>query len=207
MGENEGFTGKLAVETVTKYFNFPVYKWADTSAIGLSNGGIVPMLRAVFSSYKTNLKIGDRIGILIFLLRIKNTGRTDIDLNETSYLKKATFIDGGGGYVVSGSPSQKLTSIFVDNNISKKGSTILIKDASGKSGVAEDVGEVIQVIGAKVASIQRIDKKDVDCFVSGKNSEFSKKIARIFSCDIDEDKLESSFDFEIQIGEQFAKRF
>lgn len=81
-----------------------------------------------------------------------------------------------------------------------------IKDATGKYQEAEIVGGVVEVIGAKVASITRSEEEKMDCEVSGKDEVLMTKIVSIFSCR--KVKMqEDNFDVVIKLGSEFAKRF
>jgi len=207
LAENEKLTGSLVAQTITRYFKFPVFAWADKGAAGLSEGGFISVIKAVITPYKTNLKIGDRLRIGLFSLRIANADRVHINLAETSYLKKTTLTDGSEGYAIVGRPSNKLTSIFADTDISSQEFKVVIRDATSETGLVEELGEVVEVLGAKVVSILKIQKQKIDCEVVGKDKEKTKKIARFFSCKVREQKLEGSLDLEITIGSQFAERF
>lgn len=210
LAENEGLTGDLVAETVTRYFKFPVVAWADQQAEGFSNTNWLDLIKAVAPSYKTNLKIGDRVGIALFAIRVQNTGRIDIDLAQNSFLKETTFVDGGEGYVVTGSASSNLLSIFADPDISREENRVVIKDLGGKSGLANSVGEIVEVLGAKVVSITKEKNRGeevLDCVVKGKDRKMAEKIARLFSCGLLEEEINTSIDLEITIGAEFAKRY
>jgi hypothetical protein len=207
LGENEGWSGQLLAETVTKHFKLPVIAWADEGAIGFSEGSLASVLKAVALPYKTNLKIGDRIHIALFSLGVINTKRVDINLAETPYLKRRKLVDGEEGYLLVGKLPEKLLVIFSDPKISEKNARVVIRDASGKPGLAQEIGEIIEVLGAKVVSITKEKEMKVGCEIYGREEKSIEKIGLLFSCNRLKEESEGEFDLEIRIGKEFAKRF
>lgn len=207
LGLNEGFDGRLLAETVTYHMKFPVVAWADQKALGLATGNVVESIKSIFSPYKTNLKIGDRVKIGLFSPRVKNFKRRDIYLEETNYLKLTKFVDGEEGYILVGGVPNSLLAVFADPEITELAPKILISDSTKKAYIAEEVGEIIEVLGAKVVSITKDEKEGLDCEVISANKGIAKKIARVFSCDIINNATSGNFDLEIKIGEEFARRF
>lgn len=204
-GINEKIGGNLLAETVTQNFLFPVSLWSSKSP-GFNNGNVGQMISFMFFPGQTNISFGDRIAMGIFVLKVQDLGRSTIDLGKSQFLDKKTLNDGQPGYLITGPISQRLKIYFSDNEIGEKGVRVNITDATGVSGVTDKLGEILQVIGGKVVSI---DKKsiteDIDCTVSGLNRETVRKIANLFSCKVG--GTDTSFDLDIKIGKEFAKRF
>lgn len=207
LGENEGLGGELLAATLRHQFKFPVSTWADSKAVGFSDGNLINILEAIKGSYKTNMKMGDRLALGTFSLGIKNTKRTNINLSETPYLVKTTLKDGEEGYVVSKNISQRLLSIFANDVITENSYKVEINDSTGNLEVSSDVGGLMEVMGAKVASIVKKDQSDFDCRVSGYDKKVVKEVARILSCEQEIYKGRSSFDLEIDLGSQFVEKF
>ena len=84
---------------------------------------------------------------------------------------------------------------------------MIIKDRSGFNNSASELGEVVEVLGAKMASIVKEEEEDSDCLVKSKDRRLGRKIAWIFSCQLDEKDLEGNFNFEVILGKRFAQRF
>lgn len=185
LGANEKIGGVLLSETIIKNFKFPVFVWQDATG-------------------KTNQALGDKFNIAVFSIGKKHT---EINLSETSYLKKTKLKDGSDGFVLNGKLPEKIAAIFADPEASKTNLKINIKDATGTFGVAKKVGEIIEVLGAKTALVTSEKPEESVCNVSGKNEKFTRKVARIFECKLDSKKLEGGFDLEIKLGQNFAKRF
>lgn len=207
LGENEGLSGRLLAETITYHLKFPVGAWAAWPALGFTHRSPLDALRAVFAPYKTNLKIGDRVAISLFAAQVPNTKRVDINLAETSYLKKTELIDGEEGYVPLETFAPALSAIFADPEISGKTFVVVIKDATAQGSEAYEIGKLLEVLGAKVASIVKEERQDIDCEVLGKEEKQAKKVARLLNCRVNPEALSGSFDLEIKLGEKFSERF
>lgn len=207
LGENEDLEGKLLAETIVKHFKLPVAAWADAPALGFAEGDVLGVVKASLFPYKTNLGIGDKIKLGIFSIRIKNLKRENINFSEGNILKKVTLIGGEEGYVLAGRLPNYIVALFSNLSISSEGSIVVILDATGKANVAEEVGEVIEVMGVKLANIKKEEAADFDCEVKGKEKELLEEIAQVFSCKKLKTAPEGNFDLEIKIGKDFTRRF
>lgn len=206
LGKQEGLRGNLLTSTVTRNFKFPVYLWSGEFALGLTNTSLASLLRGIFGFYETNLGMGDRVRLAFFSLGIKNSKRVDVDLSQTSYLKKTVLKDGEEGYVVSGNIPQKLAATFSDNEFSQSMPRIMIRDRSDNPGEVEEVGKIVEILGGKVSSISRESGEDVVCKVAGKDKSFIETILRLFPCQ-EERRANLNFDLEMTIGRDFQKNF
>ncbi len=207
LGENEGMDGQLLAESVTRHFKFPVFLWADSHALAFVENNPVAMFKAILTPYKSNFGLGDRINVGLFAMRVKNTKRSDIDLSKTTYLRKTKLVDGEEGYVIAGGISQNLAVVFSDPEISRKNFKILITDASGKIGLADEIGELIEVMGSKVASVAKEESQDFDCEIFSNEKEGAEIFSKFLNCDIVEKPSSGTFDIELKIGRQFAERY
>jgi hypothetical protein len=205
LGIQQGVGGKILADTMTKYFHFPTSAWADANAIGFASGNLTDLYRAAFGVYSSNLSMGDKIALSLFSFNIPNAKHVDIDLSDTGYLTEKTLSDGTTGYVKVEPPPAKILALFADPIFSKTAHAVSIEDATGTGKVAKNVGQVIEVLGAKVASITDHEEKDVDCIVSGKSEVLVSQVAAIFNCK--KEDRETRFDVQILLGSQFAKRF
>lgn len=207
LGENENLKGKLLVETIVKHFKLPVAAWADAPASGFADGDFLGIVKAGLLPYKTNLGVGDKLKLGLFSIRIKNIKRENIDFSEGNILKKVTLIGGEEGYVLAGKLPNYIVALFSNPNISSEGATVVILDATGKANVAEEVGEVIEVMGVKLANIKKEEVDDSDCEVKGKERKLLEEIAQVLSCKKLKVAPEGNIDLEIKIGRNFSKRF
>lgn len=206
LGINEKLEGDLLSQTVTKNFLAPVFLWSDRDIESLETLNIPGILKFIAFPSKTNIPVGDRVSLALFSLRIKNINSTTIDLGKSQYLKKTKLPDGEAGYIMNGPVSGRLTVNFSDSDFSTDNVRVDIQDATGVPGSANIVGQVVEVMGGKVVSINRIEEDtDLDCVVLGINPKVVKKTSRLFGCKISKDK--SVFDLEIRLGVKFAKRY
>lgn len=205
LGKQQKLGGELLADTITKQFRFPVTAWAEEDALKFADGSLNSLFHAVFGRYATNLTMGDKVSLAIFSMRVPNARRVEIDLSQSSFLTKKELRDGTEGYVLSKELPQSVLSLFSEDNLSNDSFLVSISDATGQQSVAQDVGNVVEVLGAKVALIEKQEKSDFDCIVKGKNTYLVERISEVFDC-IKEDGS-SKFDTEVFLGESFGKRF
>jgi hypothetical protein len=191
LGINEGIGGTLLPKTILKSFLFPVYLWSDQTPDNLK----------FITTRNSNIPIGDKIAMMLFTKKIKNLDSSSIDLGKSQFLTKTKLSDGTVGYKIPGEVSQRLTFYFSDNEFSEKGTRVYIKDASGTFGVAEKVGNIVEVMGAKVVSLEKVETSEIECAIGGKDKEAIVKISRLFDCKLN--KSETEFDVEITLGSKF----
>ena len=207
LGENEGLNGQLLSESVTKQFKIPVYVWGDVKVSGFSSSKAAKVIKSTILPYKTNLGIGDRVRLGMFSLGVKNFKRETTDLSDTKVLERTVLVDGSAGYKVVGDLPSSIVAIYSDPYLSSVSAKTQIVDATSDAVVAKEVGEIVEVVGLKVTSIENVEvNNELDCIVSGKDKELTKTISQLFSCDI-KNREEDNFDLIIQMGEEFVKRF
>lgn len=207
LGINEKLGGKLFSDTITKNLRIPTYIWADKEAQGFASGNIFNVFKAVFLPYKTNLEFGDKIRLGLFSIRVKDFKMNTINLSNTEMLYKDNLKDGNSGFVISDKFPRNLLPYISDPIMSKQVLKITITDATGKPEVSERVGEIVEVMGPKVAAIVKREKGDFDCTVKSVNKEIGIRISRVFSCRIGKGNPEGNFDIELILGGGFAERF
>jgi len=78
---------------------------------------------------------------------------------------------------------------------------------TGKFGIAEALGEVIEVFGGKVFSIEKGSEADSGCKVSAKVAQNAAKIALLFPCSVVDQPPDGNFDLEITIGKKFMEDY
>lgn len=198
LGVDENLNGSLLAQTVTEQFLFPTYLWSSRS---LGN-----LWQFVFSPGKTNISFGDRLSMAIFSMNVKSIDQSQIDLGKSLFLKKQNLTDGMPGYTLSGPVSDRLTVYFSDNDFATRNLKFGLTDATGTPGIANGVGNILEVLGGKVVSIdKRIPDPHLDCVVGGLNPEAVTEVERLFSCK--KVSLNTNFDLEVHLGELFAKRY
>lgn len=206
LGINEKLNGDLMAATVTKNFLTPVFLWSDQDIEALDSFNIPGIVKFIVAPSKTNIPVGDRAVLALFSLRVKGIDRTTIDLGKSQFLKKAKLNDGQVGYILGGPVSGRLTANFSDTDFSGQNVRVAVQDATGTHGTANTVGQIIEIMGGKVVSINKTaEDPESDCIVSGINPKVVKKTAALFGCRVSNDP--SIFDLEIKIGSLFAKRY
>jgi hypothetical protein len=208
LGQQEKIgAGKLLTETLTKHAAIPVFAFSDKDGYGLISGGIKSSLLSIFSSYETNISMGDRIAIALFSFWVNNTKRVEINLSETSFLNSKVLIDGTNGYVVPRNAPESLLAVFADREITDKYPKFAIFDNTGAFGFSESLSGILEVLGGKVLSVTRGQKWGGVCEVRSKSSDISKRLSLLFGCGESKTIKEGNFDTEITIGENFAKDY
>lgn len=196
LSQNEHLGGNLLAETVTDNFLFPTNLWTTTD---LNN-----IWAFIFTPKTTNIPLGDRLSAGIFALNVSGIDKTEINLGNSQFLKKQKLTDGQPGYIISGPISARLTIYFADNAFANKNLRFGIIDSSGRFGVADKVGAILEILGGKVVAVDKKPVEDsLDCSVFGQNSDVVKKVARLFSCKTVSGK--SDFDLEMKIGAKFTR--
>ncbi len=206
LGINEKIGGILLSETITKNFLFPVYLWGSSKTEALSGSNFGKVTSFVFFPGTTNISFRDRLSMGLYVLKIQDIGRTTIDLGKSQYLTKQKLNDGLMGYVYSGGTSGRLSAYFSDNQNLEESIRVRIVDATGVPGISEKVGEILEVVGGKVVSVdKKVQGEETDCEVFGASIKIIEKASKLFSCKITSEI--TTFDLEIRIGTRFAKRF
>lgn len=206
LGIDQKTGGGLLPETIRNNFLFPVFLWSEKNAGSLGTGNLPGILHFIFLPGTTNISFGDRLSIGLFAFKIQDIGRSEIDLGKSQFLTKGMLNDGQVGYVISGPISQRLTVYFSDNEIADENLRVNIVDATGVPGVSDNVGQILEVMGGKVVSVdKRLTAENSDCIVTGNNMDIERKVSDLFSCQVSRGKTD--FDLEIQLGQKFAARF
>ncbi|OGM27336.1 hypothetical protein A2628_00850 [Candidatus Woesebacteria bacterium RIFCSPHIGHO2_01_FULL_40_22] len=207
VSEDEGLGGELLAETLTSYLKIPVYIWADETAGALAEKHVIALIKAVILPYKTNLTFLDKAKIAYFNLSVKNTKRETINLADYSYLKKQVLIDGEEGFVLSGKPPSELYSLYSVEEISEKALRVSLDDESGEGTVSENLAQVIDVLGAKIAVVNTKEEKRGFCEVKGSSDVLISELQKLFNCTRVAEVSDDVFDVNIKIGSDFSKGF
>lgn len=184
LGINEKIGPELLLETITKNFHFPVSFW--------------------WNKKESNINLVDKIRFSIFMKKLNQIDINQIDMGKSLYLKKTKLTDGEDGFKLIGDMSPRLTAYFSDNSLPDN-LKIKIVDSTGKSGISEKLGAILEVIGGKVVSIEKKDSIDMDCEVLGVNAHAVDNVSDLFHCKKVSGK--SNYDLEVKIGKIFSSRF
>ncbi len=209
LGENEGIGGgRLLTETLTSSLKFPTFIWSSEEALNFTSTNPVKCFKPVFTPFKTNMTIGDIWALSNFCMKVKNIDRADIDLSQSTFLRKVTLADGGEGYRVVGMPSPKLYSNFNFHKLSENDFKVAIIDGTGNSESSKIAGEIIEIMGSKVSSITKSASEDFVCSVTSGNLEAGALIAYTLGCILDKQKTPSeNRNIDIILGKKFPEVF
>ncbi len=205
LGKQENFSGSLLVRTITMSMKLPVYSWAEVPASIFDRVSLKDLLKFLYLRYKTNLSLGDRLQIILFNFKVKGSGRSEVNLGETTFLEKVKLSDDSSGYQVTKVLPQEIVSIFSEPFLSENMVRVLIKDATGSESKSREVGYIVEILGSKVTAIEKINNFEGVCMLKAKSEKILRIFSKVFEC---EDKLvvnEISSDVEIVIGRNFAK--
>ncbi len=205
LGHDQKVGGRLLSETVTKNFLFPSYLWSDSNAESLISPNVSGLIGFVFGRGETNLGLYDKFSLALFSLKVRAIDRSEIDLGRAQFLRKGRISDGSVGFLLSGDVSERLTANFSDYGFSGRLVRVFIKDETGTLGVSDNVGQILEVMGGKVASIDKLSAADTDCNVTGGDINLVIKVAQLFSCK--KSISGGKDDINIILGSGFAKRF
>lgn len=208
LGKKEGVEGLLLAETVTKSFGLPIDAWSDKRGLGLTKESYVEVFGALLAKYPTNLTFGDKLRIAMLSLKTRNIERETIDLAKTGYLVKGRLADGEEAYLPSGRMSPYLLSLFAIDEITMKGGRVKVVNSSSDNALAEKIGTIVEVLGAKVVAIEEDEVSNSDCVVKTRQSGlFGSRISKVLGCKVELSvKIPENF-LEIDLGEGFLKRF
>lgn len=193
LGNNEDMGFDLLPKTITKSFMFPVNLFSDTP----------PASFKFVTTKNTNIGLGDRVAIYMFDKKVKNLDRSTIDLAKSLFVTKAKLTDGELGYVLPNQISPRLTFYFSDNDFLQKETRVYIKDASGVYGLADTFGKIIEVMGGKVVTIEKVEKSESSCSFVTEDKKIAAKMEKLFDCTKQKDKV-GDFELEVILGSQFA---
>lgn len=206
LGDNEGMGGGFLVsQTVTSYFNFPNYIWASEEALGFLSSNPMGCYKAALTNYETNLRLGDRLSLAGFCTKVKNINRSEINLGESTFLKKKILPDGDEGYVLTNIPSPKLYSNFALNILATGDYKVSIVDGTVNGELAKKAASVIEILGAKVSSITKSDGLDFNCAVTSSDGASGLHIARVYGCTNKIDSMLQSNSIEVKLGKKFSE--
>lgn len=205
LGEDEQLGGILLSESITKTFHFPTESYAQTQAEGFVQRNFIKRFRALFGNYETNLRFSDKLKLFLFTFKVKNTGRVTFDLTDSGFLKPTRLVDGSSGYTIQGATPAGVLAVFADQAISRENLNVTIVNATGSRFLVNEVGEIVEILGAKVVSITEEKEDKNDCIIYSAPSVTADKLSAVFSCKIKSPRGDK--DLELYLGSSFAERF
>ncbi len=207
LGVDQALDGSFFKNTIIKSFKFPVDSWGGDSLLELISGNLFQKISSLISSDPTDLSFLDRVRIILYSVSVTNNGKTNINLKDTSFLKRTKLPDASLGWQIGESIPTSLQSYFTNTTIQDENLNVVIENATGDSEEVDVVSFSIETLGANIASIQTLPKADTDCTVKGLSQPAVTKIGKILSCKTIFQKGSNNFDIEINLGVKFKERF
>jgi len=207
LGVDQALDGSFFKNTIIKSFKFPIDNWGGDSLLELVSGNLFKKISSLVSSDPTDLSFLDRVRIILYSVSVTNNGKTNINLKDTSFLKRTKLPDASLGWQIGESIPTSLQSYFTNTTIQDENLNVVINNATGDSEEVDVVGSSIETLGANIASIQTLPKADSDCTVKGLSQPAVTKIGKILSCKMMFQKGSNNFDIEINLGVKFKERF
>lgn len=205
LGKEEGLGGELLRETVTDSMKMPTEAWIDELGANITSQNIKASIFSVFASKDTNLKLVDRVRIALFSFGVGKSKRKSMNLDDTLYLQKAKFADEEEGYVLTGRYPKSFLVLFSDSRLGNNPLTVSLHNGSGSQKLATNLSGVVEVIGAKVASVIDTGVHGTGCIIKSSDKERAEVLGKYLNCKVVLEK--SQFDADIIIGEEFIKAF
>ncbi|KKR10663.1 MAG: hypothetical protein A3D24_01045 [Candidatus Blackburnbacteria bacterium RIFCSPHIGHO2_02_FULL_39_13] len=216
LGWQEGKKGELLRYSLQNSLGLPIDGWIDKDGVSLFEGrglGFVSAFSKAITSrgIKTNLDFFDRLNVLIATSKVGIGDRRRIDLETQGVLKRITLADGEEGLEIVPDQARVAFEPLRDDTVFAESKRVVVINSSDKSGLASEVGRILSTLGTRVVGTQT--NKDVveNCVLRGLKSDLetvtAKKVAEVFGCDLEEKEPLSPTDFEIILGENFAKNY
>lgn len=209
LGEQEGIGGgTLVASTIRKNFFVPVYLWIfSKDKIFVERGPLHKLLYFVFPR-------DSNIGLLLRLrlALVSAFGRMSferVSLSDTSVLEDTVLKTGQVGFLIrSGLPSDILH-YFREPLFEDKEVFVSIVNESGNLVVVDEMGKVIDTIGARLISVENRDVSDFDCLVYSQDEKIASIFFLTFGCR-KEKKIPFNLEDKevtIKIGKKFVSRW
>jgi hypothetical protein len=208
LGENEKIGGgRLLSETLRNNFLAPVYLWSSEKGKYLVEGSIFSSFYFPFLERKTNLNFSDEFKLALFSARFKKSNLVRINLSDSSVLEKSRLKTGKDGYLIKGDFNQDLLWVMNDPFLSKNKVFVSLINETGSSIIVTRLGNILEAMGIKLASIENQSVSDFDCELKAKDEKIISKLSLVFSCRKNEDKNLDDGQIIIRIGKKFKERF
>lgn len=204
LGVNENKAWLLAA-SVQKSLGVPIDAWVGQ--VGVFDKAPLSFLLAG----KTNLTFFDRLRLVAAVGKVGRLGRNQLDLVELGVLKKTELADGQDGYIVITEKIESVLDVLRDDHIFTEGKTLRIVNASGKSGLGAQSSRTATLLGLRIIGVDTGRQAFGGvCSLSAKQGRGGlvyRRLMQVFGCEPSSQPPQGPADFEIIIGEEFAKRY
>lgn len=181
--------GALVADSIIKSFHIPVDGWI------------------VERSKDTNLTWGDRIRMSYLALKVPKTRKNTIDLSETVLLKNVMLLGGEMGYSISLPVPDDISRLFALPTDGLQGIRLAVVNKTGNDSIPSEIPEILEILGAKIISVQKDTPEDIRCQVRGNRDQIMRWIATTLRCQISKAAPTGNFEIELHLGEKFLREF
>lgn len=204
LGVNENKAWLLSA-SIQKSLGLPVDAWVGQ--VGIFDKAPLSFLL----EGKTNLTFFDRLRLVAAVGKVGRLGRNQLDLVKLGVLKKTELADGQDGYIVVSEKIESVLDVLRDDRIFAEGKTVRIVNASGKSGLGAQGKRTATLLGLRVIGVDTGRQAFGGvCRLSAKQAATGlvyRRLMQVFGCEPSGQLPQGPADFEITIGEEFAKRW
>ncbi|KKU80842.1 MAG: hypothetical protein A2700_00975 [Candidatus Blackburnbacteria bacterium RIFCSPHIGHO2_01_FULL_44_64] len=218
LGIQEKKQGRILQNSVQKSLGIPIDAWVGPGGEILFNDRNLGLMGAIgeiikLNNLETNLSFFDKVNLLVSVGRVGRFSRNEIPILKKNVLVEETFSDGVEGYEVV--PERTVTELdsLRDDKVFAESKTLRVNNASGVSGLANEVSRVVSILGLRVISTENAKEKlnGEICVVSGKvqnlESVAGRRLAQIYKCRTYEVGDDGPFSLEITLGDRFVKEY
>jgi hypothetical protein len=101
-----------------------------------------------------------------------------------------------------------LSIAFQEPKIAESNIKVTIIDATQKPGFAEQVGELIESLGAKVSAINKVsDKQNEDCLISSKSDFYKEIFSQALYCPNTSNITQGNSEVEVLLTKKYLSNY
>ncbi|MCX7928303.1 MAG: hypothetical protein N2558_01290 [Patescibacteria group bacterium] len=186
IGINEGLGGQLISETVTLSLALPVYHYVYGRSLKFEIGSFIENLKFVFFHLDSSFSFAEKVNFALQTIFSKDIKQTTINLDQTSFLRRAILVDGSEGYIKTPFMPQLVQSLF---NVSDEVFTVSIMNYVGSTVDLDEIKDTFASLGGKVILAKEIqdrknaylkDGRKIFCELKVNDKQLAKEIKKYF---------------------------
>lgn len=156
-----------------------------------------------------DLFLKDRIKIFVFEFRAGKSQYIEVDPIQFGLVSEVRLVDGDQGYVAGDKVPGLIARLFASEIVLKERARVGVKNYSSHTNEIENINRAVEILGTKIVSVENLEERNFDCEIKYKpKGEFTaKKLANIYSCDLQKSDDLGSLDISMDLGNGFWKRY
>jgi hypothetical protein len=207
LGEIEGNVVKYIKESVSRFLKIPI----DGVLISDKAQSIEDIDAVVLNNKKSNLSFWD---LLVVWKRLTGNVLSDANLVDLEKTRSVAAVKNADGVITKEANEElfpiQLRQLFIEAKLAKEKASIAVVNGTDAPNLAQLAANIIENTGLDVVVIRNSNERFSGCKIRVedklKNSLSFKRLKQIFSCQIEEKKVEGpTVDIEIYIGSKFSK--